>query len=109
MGEGGISPEAFTFSTDGTKFFTVHQEDRVRWDAGNFHNNEFGPTRYPGAINDGIKSSYTIIEHNLTTAFDISTIQTTGLFELNGETGTTTDIALANAIQKNTTIQEEKN
>tara|TARA_R110001632_G_scaffold97692_1_gene204278 strand:- start:768 stop:4658 length:3891 start_codon:yes stop_codon:yes gene_type:complete len=95
---GGISPEAFTFSTDGTKFFTVHQEDRVRWDAGNWHNNEFGPTRYPGAINDGIKSSYTIIEHNLTVAFDISTIQTTGLFELNGETGTTTDSTLANAI-----------
>ena len=95
---GGIAPQAFTFSTDGTKFFTVHEVDRVRWDAGNWHNNEFGPTRYPGAINDGIKSSYNIIEHNLTVAFDISTIQTTGYFELNGETGTTTDSTLANAI-----------
>ena len=95
---GGIAPKAFTFSTDGTKFFTVHEVDRVRWDTGVWHNDEFGPTRYPGAINDSIKSSYTIIEHNLTTAFDISTIQTTGLFELNGETGTTTDIGLANAI-----------
>jgi len=95
---GGISPQAFTFSTDGTKFFTVHEVDRVRWDAGVWHNNEFGPTRYPGAINDGIKSSYNIIEHNLTVAFDISTIQTTGLFELANRSGTTTDITLANAI-----------
>ena len=94
---GGISPEAFTFSTDGTKFFTVHQEDRVRWDTGNWHNNEFGPSRYTN-LSKQIKSSYTIVEHNLTTAFDISTIQTTNLFELANESGTTSDISLANSI-----------
>ena len=40
---GGINPKAFSFSEDGTQFFTVHSNDRLRWDAGDFHNYEFGP------------------------------------------------------------------
>ena len=94
---GGINPKAFSFSEDGTQFFTVHSNDRLRWNAGDFHNSEFGPSRYSNLSNP-IQSSYTILEHNLLTAFDISTVKKPQLYETAFETGVTSDSALANAI-----------
>ena len=93
---GGIDPKTITFKPDGTKCFTYHNHDRVQWDTGDWHNSEWGPSRYQYINpNKTVEASYTILEHTLTTPWDISTIQTTGYFIDSSEGNITQTSSLA--------------
>ena len=55
------------------------------------------PEGLPSGPNTGLDSTYNIIEHTLTTPWDITTIETTGHFHLNNSINFTTDPTLVPA------------